>query len=373
MITIGRKVCLKRDGLAASGICWLISHRAAYPRRDGTGFMHGIAYYLLEHGYLVLFAFVLAEQIGTPIPSFPVLLAMGALAHRGRYSFFASIGLASLACLLCDLGWYHLGRFRGHKILNFLCRISLEPDSCVRRTEESFERHGARSLLFAKFVPGLATAAPSLAGLLRMRISSFAVWDVSGATAWAAAFVGAGYIFSAQLERASAVALGLGSVLGVLVVGALAAYLAWKYLQRQRFIRSLRIARITPEELRQKMDSGEEIVIVDLRHSSEFEADDATLPGALRLRPEQFEQNHKQIPRDRDVVLYCSCPNEATSARVALLLRGKGITRVRPLAGGFEAWHSLGYPVERQPVAAGAEKASPSPSGGEGGAGAANP
>ncbi len=270
------------------------------------GFMHGIARYLLEHGYLILFAFVFAEQIGLPIPSFPVLLAMGALAHRGRYSFFASLGLAALACLLCDLGWYHLGRFRGHKILNFLCRISLEPDSCVRRTEESFARHGARSLLFAKFVPGLATAAPSLAGLLRMRISSFVVWDLSGGVTWAAAFVGAGYIFSAQLQRASAVALGLGSLRAELIAGALAVYLARKYFQRQRFIRSLRIARITPEALRQKIDSGENIFIVDLRHSSEFEADDVRLPGALRLRPEELEQYHEKIPRDRDVVLYCT-------------------------------------------------------------------
>jgi membrane protein DedA with SNARE-associated domain len=268
--------------------------------------MHGIAHYLLRYGYLLLFAFVLGEQIGLPIPSFPLLLAMGALAHRGRYSLFASIGLAALACLICDFGWYQLGRWRGHKILNFLCRISLEPDSCVRRTEESFARRGARSLLFAKFVPGLGTAAPSVAGLLRMRLSRFVVWDISGGIAWAAAFAGAGYIFSAQLERVSAVALGLGSLLAVLLAGALAAYVVWKYFQRQRFIRSLRIARITPEELRQKLEGGEKVFIVDLRHSSEFEAEDARVPGALRLRPEDLEQHQKEIPRDRDVVLYCT-------------------------------------------------------------------
>jgi membrane protein DedA with SNARE-associated domain len=268
--------------------------------------MHGIAHYLLQHGYLILFAFVLAEQIGFPIPSFPLMLTMGALAHAGRYSLFISIGLAALACCLCDLGWYEIGRYYGHKVLNFLCRISLEPDSCVRRTEESFARHGARSLLFAKFVPGLGTAAPSLAGLLRMRISSFVAWDTSGAIVWAAAFTGAGYLFSAQLARASAVALGLGSLLAVLVGAALAAYVAWKYIQRQRFIRSLRVARITPEELRRKIDSGEEVVIVDLRHATEFKAEDARLPGALRMRPEDLERHHDEIPRDRDIVLYCT-------------------------------------------------------------------
>lgn len=268
--------------------------------------MHGIAHQLLHHGYIVLFAFVVAEQIGLPIPSFPVLLAMGALAHRGRYSPFACVGLGALACVLCDFCWYQLGRYRGHKILKLLCRISLEPDSCVRSTEESFARHGARSLLFAKFVPGLSTAAPSLSGLLRMRISIFAIWDASGGIVWAAAFVVPGYIFSKQLKSAYAVALGLGALLAVLVVSAFMAYLAWKYIQRRRFIRSLRIARITPEELRRKIDSGEDLSIVDLRHASEFEADDARLPGALRLRPEDLEQRREEIPRDRDIVLYCT-------------------------------------------------------------------
>lgn len=268
--------------------------------------MHNMAHYLLQDGYLLLFAAVLAEQIGLPIPSFPVMLAMGALAHSGRYSFSASLGLATLACVLCDLGWYQVGRYRGHKVLNLLCRISLEPDSCVRRTEESFARNGARSLLFAKFVPGLATAAPSLAGLLRMRIFIFLAWDTIGGMAWAGAFTGAGYLFSKQLERVSLVALGLGSLLAVLVAGALAAYIGWKYFQRRRFIRSLRIARITPEQLRRKIESGEEVFIVDLRHSSEFEAQGAWLPGAKRMRPEDLEQQHEEIPRDRDVVLYCT-------------------------------------------------------------------
>ncbi len=268
--------------------------------------MQGLGHYLLQYGYLLLFLVVFAEQIGLPIPSFPLLLAMGALAHEGRYSFFASVGLATLACALCDSGWYQLGRYRGHAVLRFLCRISLEPDSCVRRTEDSFAKHGARSLLFAKFVPGLATAAPSLAGLLRMRILYFIAWDIGGALTWAAAFTAIGYIFSAQLRKASAIALGFGSVLGVLVLGALAAYVAWKYFQRRRFIRSLRIARITPEELRRKIESGEEVFIVDLRHSSEFEAEAAQVPGALRMRPEEIEQHHEEIPRDRDVVLYCT-------------------------------------------------------------------
>ena len=260
----------------------------------------------MRHGSSVLFGSVLADQIGLPVPALPVLLAMGALAGRGGFSLPLGLLLAVLACLLSDIIWYELGRRRGHTILNLLCRISLEPDSCVRRTQEAFARRGARSLLIAKFVPGLSTAAPPLAGMLHMRRSVFTAWDSAGAVAWSGAFAGLGYIFSNQLERVAGLALRLGSLLFVLLAAGLAAYIAWKYFERRRFIRSLRIARITPEELHEKMRSGEDVTIIDLRHSTEFEADELKLPGALRLRPQELEVRNDEIPRDRDVILYCT-------------------------------------------------------------------
>jgi len=214
--------------------------------------------------------------------------------------------VALLAALLSDVIWYQLGRHRGHSILNLLCRISLEPDSCVRRTENVFASHGARALLFAKFIPGLSTAAPPLAGIFRMRLPRFLVWDGAGTLLWVGAFVGTGYLFSTQLERIAAIALRLGAWLVAVLVGALAAYIGWKYVQRRRFIRKLRIARITPEELMRKMEAGEEIVVVDLRHSLEFEADGVSVPGALRFSPDELDRRHQEIPRDRDVVLYCT-------------------------------------------------------------------
>ncbi|HKS97347.1 MAG TPA: VTT domain-containing protein [Terriglobia bacterium] len=262
--------------------------------------------FLLRHGYSVVFVWVFAEQVGLPIPSAPILLGAGALAGQHHLSLAEALTLAVLASLASDLIWYELGRRRGHAVLNLICRISLEPDSCVRRTEDLFTRNGARSLLFAKFVPGLGTVAPPLAGLFRMRPSRFILWDVGGSLAWAGAFLGTGYIFSSQLERVAQYSLRLGSGLVVLLVAGLAGYLTRKYIQRRRFLRSLRIARITPEELKQKLEAGEPLVVVDLRNSTEFDAADGKLPGALHLDPREIEQHHDEIPRDRDVVLYCT-------------------------------------------------------------------
>jgi membrane protein DedA with SNARE-associated domain len=262
--------------------------------------------FLLRHGYAVLFGFVFAEQLGLPIPAIPVLLAMGALVGAGQFSLAIAIPVALLAALLSDVIWYHLGRHRGPSVLNLICRISMEPDSCVRRTENVFARHGARALLFAKFVPGLSTVAPPLAGIFRMRLPRFLVWDGAGTLLWIGTFVGTGYLFSTQLERIAAFALRLGAWLVAVLLGALAAYIGWKYVQRRRFIRRLRIARITPDELMRRIGAGEEIVVVDLRHSLEFEADGMSVPGALRFSPDELDGRHQEIPRDRDVVLYCT-------------------------------------------------------------------
>ncbi len=268
--------------------------------------MHEALELLIQHGYALFFAGILAEQIGLPLPSVLFLLAAGALAGTGHFNLALAIGLAFLAALLTDILWYELGRRHGVRILQFLCRIALEPDSCIRRTENVFARHGARSLLVAKFIPGLNTVAPPLAGIFRMRLSRFLLFDGLGTFLWAGAFTGVGYIFSDQLERVAASALQLGTWLAAVVVGGLATYILWKYVQRRRFLRQLRIARLSPEEVKQKLDAGEDLVIVDLRHPVELQADPETIPGALQLSPEQLELRHQEIPRDRDVVLYCT-------------------------------------------------------------------
>jgi membrane protein DedA with SNARE-associated domain len=268
--------------------------------------MDDVIQFLVRHGYTVLFVGVLAEQMGLPLPSVPFLLVAGALAGSGQLNFVFSVVLGVSASLLSDIFWYELGRRRGSLVLNLLCRISLEPDSCVRRTENVFARHGARSLLVAKFIPGLSTVAPPLAGIFRMRLPRFLMFDSVGALVWVGTFTGLGYLLSDQVEKIAAYAVRLGGwLVAVLAVG-LAAYIVWKYVQRRRFLRDLRIARITPEQLKQKLDAGEDVVIVDLRHSLDFEAAPYIIPGALHLPTEQWEQRNHEVPRDRDIVLYCT-------------------------------------------------------------------
>jgi membrane protein DedA with SNARE-associated domain len=262
--------------------------------------------FLMRHGYSVLFALVFAEQIGLPIPAVPVLLAAGALAGSGQISFAGALMLGVLASLASDTIWYEIGRRRGVKVLNLLCKISLEPDSCVRRTEGIFAKHGARSLLVAKFIPGLNTVAPPLAGIFHMRLPRFLLFDAGGALLWAGGFMGLGWLFSDQLEWVAEHALSLGSWLLVVILVGLAGYIGWKYVQRQRFLRSLRIARITPDDLKRMLDAGEQPVIVDLRQSLDFEAQPDMIPGAVHLPTEELEQAHDVIPRDRDIILYCT-------------------------------------------------------------------
>src|SRR6267378_493326 len=286
--------------------------------------MHRTLEFLLHHGYILLLGWVFAEQLGLPLPSMPLLLAAGALAGTGHLSFFASLFYVMLATVVADSIWYQLGRRKGIKVLQLLCKISLEPDSCVRRTEGLFSKQGARSLLLAKFLPGLGTVAPPLAGIFHMRPQRFFIFDALGSLLWAGTFLGLGYVFSGQIERVGEYLASLGGWLLVLLLGVLAAYITNKFVARQRFLRELRISRITVDELKKKIDSGEELVIVDLRHSMEFEADPETIPGAFRMDAKELEEKN---------------------ARVALLLRRNGIKRIRPLQGGLDAWRERGYPL----------------------------
>jgi len=262
--------------------------------------------FLIQHRYPLLFAAVLAEQLGLPVPAAPLLLTAGALAGMGKLDLWSALALSGLACLLADGVWYEAGRRRGTRILAWLCRLSLEPDSCVRRTEDVFARHGARTLLVAKFVPGLSTIAPPLAGITGMSVWRFVACDGAGALLWAGTYLALGAVFDRQLE---ALARGIealgGNLLGAGVV-LLAVWLGFKWIQRRRFLRRLRLARITAEELKSKLDGPEPVVVVDLRHPLDFAADPVTVPGALRFSTDDLKSRHQEIPRDREIILYCT-------------------------------------------------------------------
>jgi len=262
--------------------------------------------FVVRHGYAVVFGWVLIEQLGLPIPAVPILLAGGALAGVGKLDLGVALAVATVASVVSDVAWYAIGRLRGGSVLSLLCRIALEPDSCVRRTHETFATHGARSLLVAKFVPGLNTAAPPLAGVIGMPFGRFLLFTGLGGVAWAGVFLGLGYAFSGQLERVATHTARFGTWVAALIVGGLAAYVAWKWIARRRFLRRLRIARILPEDLKARLDAGETPLIVDLRHALDFEAEPTIIPGALHMTTEELEARHLEIPRDREIVLYCT-------------------------------------------------------------------
>jgi len=241
-----------------------------------------------------------------PLPSTPFIVAAGALAHSGQLSFAAVLFVACSAALIADFVWFEIGRVRGTRVLQFLCRISLEPDYCVRRTENTFARHGAGTLVVGKLVPGVSVLATPMAGVYGLSRSRFLLFDGLGVLLWIGTFELLGYLFSDQLEDVVAYGSRFGGLLFVLFAGGLLAYVGWKYVQRRRFLRSLRVARITPEQLKAELDSGVAVVIVDLRHALDYEAEPRILPGAMRLPAEELEQRGKELPQGRTLVLYCS-------------------------------------------------------------------
>ncbi len=262
--------------------------------------------FIVRHGYLVLFVWMAAEQLGLPIPAIPLLLAAGALAGSHRLSLVLVLLVSVVASILSDTLWFEIGRRRGVRVLNFLCRVSLEPDSCVRKTESMFGRYGVRSLLVSKFVPGLSTAAPPLAGIFGMRLPRFLLLAGLGALLYSGTFAGLGWVFSSELEALAGRLLRLGQGLVLLIAGAIGAYVLVKLGQRRRFLRVLRTARISPEELKERLDRGEDLVVVDLRHALDVDSRPYHIPGALHLTPDDLETRHAEIPRDRDIVLYCT-------------------------------------------------------------------
>jgi len=267
--------------------------------------MDNVIPFLIQHGYTVLFLWVLAETMGLPLPSGPLFITMGALAGAGQLNLFLCIGIGVFAALLSDIFWYAVGRKRGSQVLLFLCSIALEPDSCVRRTESIFGRYGARSLLIIKFLPGLSAVSTPLAGTIRMPLPRFLLYDVLGILLWAGAYSLVGYIFSEELDLALDYAGGMGRTLFVVAAGGMTLYILWKYSLRQRFLRQLLIVRITADKLKQKLDAGENIMIIDGRHSLDFEADPYVIPGALRISLDKAE-SHPALENDRETVVYCT-------------------------------------------------------------------
>lgn len=304
---------------------------------------------LLTYGYLLLFGWVLIEQFGIPLPATPVLLAAGGLSAEHHISFSIAFLAGLAACLAADTSWFLIGRRYGHHVLRVLCKLSMEPTICVRRTQDSFGRRRSIMLLFAKFVPGLATLAAPIAGQNGMSLGAFLFFDGIGATLWLTALLTGGRLFGAALERDPSLLDWVGRFSGALLFLAIVGWFVWRVLRRRAVLKKLVQSRLEPEELKAQLDAGEQVYIVDLRHPLELLAEPFTLPSAMHFSPDALSARHTEIPRDRDVVLFCTCPSEATAAKTAMTLHKLGIERVRPLRGGYDEWKRLGFPLDTVP------------------------
>jgi membrane protein DedA with SNARE-associated domain len=265
--------------------------------------MSDIVHFLSRHGYAVLFLAVLAEQVGLPIPSGVVLIAAGSLAGSGAMSLWSALGLALTASLMGDFFWFMLGKWRGRSVLATLCRISLEPDTCVRQTESMFTKHRLKSLLFSKFVPGLGTVAPPMAAILNVGLGAFLFFDALGAIIWASAYLLGGFFFRREIEQVAIYTRMTGTSLVEIAIALACLYIAMKFIARRKFYNEIRMARITPKDLMTLIGSGETTTIIDLRHAHEWE--DGNIPGALLMTDNELDAMFPSEPRG-EVILYCS-------------------------------------------------------------------
>ena len=298
-----------------------------------------------EHGILLVFLNVLVQQLGVPVPVLPTIMLAGALSATGALSAPAVLGAAILASLLADAVWYAAGIRFGPPVLARLCRLSLSPDSCVRQSEDRIARWGAWALVIGKFVPGLSTMAPPIAGIVGLRPTVFVSASATAAALYFGLGLALGMVFHDQISDVLDVAGRRAPVAAGALAALLAAYVGYRWLRRWQFLRRLRIARITVDELRQRIERGATPVILDVRSAIAREKQPG-IRGALSLEMDAIEPARLNLAPEEEIVVYCSCPNEASAALVAKRLIEAGFTNVRPLKDGLDAWIAAGLPVE---------------------------
>jgi membrane protein DedA with SNARE-associated domain len=268
--------------------------------------LEAIAESLIQHGYWILFAWVFLDQLALPVPALPMILAAGALSGAGHLDPFVCAAVVVLASTPADAFWYWLGIRQGNKVLTLLCAISIEPDSCVSNTTSLFHRYGTASLLLAKFVPGLQTVAPPLAGLLGVRPARFLALNAAGSLLYAVVFLAPGYWAHEWIFQIGRVVAEFGSVGFAVIAGVAIAWLAWKVVHRQRFLRNLRGRRIAPEDLLASFQGPEPMQVADLRQRLEFNAFPKTIPGAVRVPLDIFDEEVERLSLERPLVLFCT-------------------------------------------------------------------
>jgi membrane protein DedA with SNARE-associated domain/rhodanese-related sulfurtransferase len=301
-----------------------------------------------RHGYSILFLLVFLESVGIPIPAAPALLIAGAAAARGSLQPALAGAYAFSALMLGDTLMFVLGRYTGWWLLGLLCRLSLNPESCILSSADSFYRRGRMVLLFAKFVPGINTMAPPLAGSMNMPYGQFLRLDATGATLYVSAYISLGFVFSGALGPIVRGYRAFGSLVVWVVLAAVAAYLG---VQVRTWIARRSLAPVPsarPEDVARALAAGEAL-IYDVRSHGYYHAKALRIRGSRRMEPNALDRFQDEIPPGKAIYLYCTCARQETSTLVARALLEKGL-RSSVIDGGLRAWRRAGLPIERVPA-----------------------
>jgi membrane protein DedA with SNARE-associated domain/rhodanese-related sulfurtransferase len=301
---------------------------------------------LAAHGFVILFAAVFLEAIGFPVPAALALLIAGGASARGALPAPYALSGAIAAMLVGDTLMFLVGRYTGWWLLGLLCRISLNPESCIIRSADSFYRRGRKLLLIAKFIPGINTMAPPLAGSMNMRFLQFIRLDLVGATLYIVGYFSVGFVFSGALEAITRGYQAFGRVLGWAVIALIVGYIAWQCWRwtKERGLRTVPFAVVS--DAAQAMTAGAHIY--DVRSHGYLDRKAMRIIGSRRLDPNTLHRSNEAIPVGQVVFVYCTCVREATSVRVARELEKNGI-RVAVIKGGLRAWKKAGLPIEGVP------------------------
>jgi membrane protein DedA with SNARE-associated domain/rhodanese-related sulfurtransferase len=305
---------------------------------------------IFHHGYITICAVVFAEAIGVPVPGAIALVAGGAAVASGALDGVTASALAVSAMLLADSLLYVLGRHTGWTILRFLCRVSVDPETCILRSAESFYKRGRETLLVAKFIPGVSSMSAPLAGSMKMPYLQFLGLDLLGACLYALAYGAVGYLFRDFLAKIISGFRAAGHVFEFFIVVAVLAFIGYRVSLYWKHRADRVVPRVQVAELAAKLqaEGAGKLLLGDVRSHGYYSAAAVRIPGSIRIEPNNLTEEIKTFPRDKDMYLYCTCRREATSASVAHLLRQKGFNAF-VINGGLAAWRKAGEPLEHVP------------------------
>ncbi|MDQ3214551.1 MAG: VTT domain-containing protein [Pseudomonadota bacterium] len=287
--------------------------------------------------YWILWLNTLLHELGVPVPMAPTALVAGARAVTAGVNPLILVLAIITAMTLGNAAWFAAGRRYGSAVLKLLCRVSLSPDTCVARTEGTFGRWGWSALVIGRFLPGVTLVAPPLAGALGMSWRKFLLLTVAGSALFAVVVIGAGMLLHEQIEMLLYQVSMFGREAAIVFGALLAGYVGWRWWRRRTAL-AVGMPRIDVPELRALMDAREPIDLIDVRGRNATQLDQRRIPGAVVMHLDEIEAGRFTSARDRQIIVYCSCPNEASATKAVELLHKHGYLRARPLLGGLDAW-----------------------------------